>query len=350
MPICGHQCGCALQSTTLTISGSGTPEDPWLLDIAELNDVAELQAAVSAINATLATLAATYVNTTGDTMTGVLSINPTGTVSLRLRNSNDTPLIEFRSADNATRFAYIHGINNVSPPMLRLCADPGSVLTLRAGNNDRMRIDTSGDIQFGKTGSDINIGGVEITTTGRVWSTCAAGTDQNIVLNLTGSSAAIGKQFANFRRIGAGVGSIALATTTTVAYNTASDEDLKENVAEVDDELALYWLRITQPLLFNFKATPVDPAGPTTVGYVAQRLAAAWPEAIEYGVVTPGSGDISQRTWDRNGNETTPEGVWQPWQIDYGKLTPFLHSALQALDRQVQDLTARVEALETRPH
>src|SRR6188472_2111807 len=101
-------CGCAVISDTLTITGSGTPTDPWRLEQAEFTDITQLQVDVANINATLATLSGAYVNTSGDTMTGILNIVVSTGRCLSMKALDSLP--NFAFLDSAgTRCGYVQG-------------------------------------------------------------------------------------------------------------------------------------------------------------------------------------------------------------------------------------------------
>jgi hypothetical protein len=125
---------------------------------------------------------------------------------------------------------------------------------------------------------------------------------------------------------------------------------MKTVLGDLDPELAEYVLGLVTPMMFAWN----DDEGNTPIaGYIAQQVAAAWPEAIEAGFVSPGYGDITDRTFDSEGNETTEPGVWGPWQMDKSVLIPLLHASLvrtttrlSYLRAEFDELVQRVEALE----
>jgi len=174
-------------------------------------------------------------------------------------------------------------------------------------------------------------------------------TDPNFISNRTGSGNVDGAIHMSIRSAGTEIGRITRATSTTAGFLTTSDEDLKENIVNIDDDLAMQWMRTIEPYFFNYKGVPEI----RHVGYCAQRVAAQWPNGISNGVVSPGHGNVHDRTWDDHGNETTPPGVWQAWMMDHSKLTPILHAALRTLDATIEqrgdtldDYGARITALE----
>jgi uncharacterized coiled-coil protein SlyX len=174
-------------------------------------------------------------------------------------------------------------------------------------------------------------------------------TDPDYISNRTGTGNVDGATHMSIRSAGTEIGRITRATSTTAGFLTTSDEDLKENLEPITDDLSLLWMRTLTPYFFNYKGVP----DVRHVGYSAQRVAAEWPNGVANGIVAPGHGDIDQRTWDDDGNETTPPEAWQAWMMDHSKLTPILHAAIQTMDNiQVQrteildDHEARLDALE----
>ena len=339
MGICNDEiCNCALRSETLTISGSGTPGDPWVLEQAEFSDITELENDIANINAELATLGATYVNVIGDTMTGPLIISATGP-QISLRNSADNPFLEWRTDDGATRIGYAQGV--VSTSLLRFIADTGFALGLGTNGAEKARILTNGDFLFEKTASGIGTAGTELKTGARIWSTVDTNNLFNQTLNRIGAADANGQKYTSYQASSGEIGSVTRATASTVAYNTSSDEEKKQNIRPVPDAQALNLMRQIEPFLFEWRVDPNDP----TIGYVAQRVAAMWPESIKHGLVTPPDPGIPT------------DDPRYGWQMDYSKIVPLLHSAIQAMDRRfeafrtqtidtITALTARVAALE----
>jgi hypothetical protein len=109
-------------------------------------------------------------------------------------------------------------------------------------------------------------------------------------------------------------GSITRTGTNSVAYNTTSDERLKEGIVASERGLAA---------LMAIKVCDYRMGDTSQQGLLAQDLAAIYPEAVHRGGDDP---------------------HLNPWMIDYGRLTPLLI-------RAVQELTAKVDALEARmPH
>jgi hypothetical protein len=164
--------------------------------------------------------------------------------------------------------------------------------------------------------------------------------------NRTGAANFDGAVHVEILSNGTQIGRITRATSTTAGFVTSSDADLKENFTAIDDSLAMQWMTTITPWFFNYKDKP----DVRHVGYNAQEVAAQWPNGVSNGIIVPGHGDVNARTWDENGQETTPREVWESWMMDHSKITPILHACLLTMDRKVNNRfamnTARIAALE----
>lgn len=340
MAICGDPTGTAIiGGDGVFISGSGTPGDPWVINLVEPVDIADLQGDLASIQASLATLPTTYVNAAGDTMTGLLQVQ-SSSAGLRLRRTaSERPYNEYYSSDALTRYAAIIGADTG----LEVISDEENI-KFYVNTVEDMRLDAT-RLLIGKPTTDIDTVGVEINhDVGAMWATLSTVGSWNVRLNRFGSANADGQIYLSVEQAGTQIGRIHRVSSTTSSFTGTSDRDLKENIAPVDDELALLWMRLVEPVFFNFKADPDI----QQVGYIAQDTAEIWPNSIGNGVVDPGHGNVDDRTWDDDGNETTPHDVWSPWMMDYGRNAPLVHSALQAVDRVVQAQEARIADLEAR--
>ncbi len=335
--ICNDRaCGCAISTTTLSISGSGTPDDPWVIEQEEFTDITTLQAAVANIQAVLESLPGAYVAKAGDEMSGLLHILTSGGGLRLTRTGSDAPFLEFMR-ESTSRIGYIQA--NDPNSALQIVGESGiGIRFYTDGSSMRaMIIPSSGILALPKTATNIATTGVELQPAGSIWSTRDI-VGFNFASNKTSVADVNGAEHFRVQSAGTTIGTITRATASTTGYNTSSDEDLKQNIVEIDDQLALYWMRTVQPMLFEYIISP----GVVQGGYIAQRVAAAWPESVALGIVTPGFGNIADRTWDPEGNETTPEGVWRSWQIDLSKFVPFIHAGLQAVDVRVSVLEGLV--------
>jgi hypothetical protein len=113
-----------------------------------------------------------------------------------------------------------------------------------------------------------------------------------------------------FSRGGADVGSVSITTTAT-AYNTSSDERLKDNIQDAASASAL--IDSLQVRQFDWKLN----SSHQRYGFVAQELVAVAPEAVHQ-----------------------PADPEEMMAVDYSKLVPMLV-------KEIQDLRARVASLES---
>jgi hypothetical protein len=344
---CGQAtCLCGIESESLSIIRIG---NTFIIEQVEIEDITALEATVANLAAVINDLASVYVAKPGDEMSGTLVLNGTS-ASARFMRDSDNPYIEWVKQDG-DRIGFI--LASSGGLDLRMNANAGYDLTFVTDDTEeRMRIKrSSGIILIGKTATDIAETGVEFQPNGIVYSTQDATGNPNYRSNKTGAADVNGATHMRIDSAGTEIGSITRASSISTGFNTSSDEDLKQGFEAISDELALYWLRVVQPMLYEHIAEP----GVTQVGYVAQRVAAAWPESITLGIVRPGHGDITKRTWDADGNETTSDEVWRSWQIDYSKFSPLVHASVRAVDARVLVLeqialeqSQRIDVLEDR--
>lgn len=336
-------CGCALTVASGSITGSGTPADPWVLDVAATTEIAQIEVDLANIDTALDALPGTYVNVTGDSMSGALSVTA-ALEALQIHRTVDGPHIGWYRLDN-TRMFYLQAIDSGS--LVNFGGEAGMALCFRPGGAEKMRMLGDGStILMYKTASDQAVAGQEFAATGSGTFTRTADAAPGVAINKAGSGVSSGTGYIEFRLSGTVIGSVTRnASTSAVLYNTSSDEELKDHITAIDPEVAEWVAALVTPKMFTWKS---DPDATPTAGYIAQEVAAAWPGAVECGLVTAGCGDPANRTWDKDGNETTPEGAWSPWQMDHSRLVPILHSALQALSAKYDALNAKYDALEAR--
>jgi hypothetical protein len=137
------------------------------------------------------------------------------------------------------------------------------------------------------------------------------------VINIGNNTGSSGFNFIELRRNGSQLGAVQQSGTTGVAYQTSSDYRLKENVAYNFD--ATTRLKQLKPCRFNFIAE----ADRTVDGFLAHEVSSVVPEAI-------------------NGEKDAvdADGKIDPQQIDHSKLVPLLV-------KTIQELEARITALES---
>lgn len=190
-----------------------------------------------------------------------------------------------------------------------LFSPEAGVVGFATGGAERMRFNSSGHALIGMTANDARANGIRLFPDGFFTATRTSGITGS--LNRESSDGAI----MLFRRDLSIVGSVSVTTTAT-AYNTSSDYRLKEDVQPVFG--ASERVLSLRPCNFAWKAdgTRVD-------GFLAHEAQEVVPNAV---------------TGEKDGPEYQT--------IDHSKLVPLLTASLQEALTKINDLTARLEALE----
>jgi len=162
------------------------------------------------------------------------------------------------------------------------------------GGSERMRIDSSGNLVVGTT-----------TASGKLTLDNASNTALTLLVSIdSGGTGA--HTHAEWRNTNGTVGSI-VTTGSATAYNTSSDERLKENIVDAPAGN----IDVIRVRSFDWKADGTH----QTYGVIAQELVDVAPEAVTQG-------------------ETDDD----MWAVDYSKLVPMMI-------KEIQDLKAEVAAL-----
>jgi len=180
----------------------------------------------------------------------------------------------------------------------------------RDNTNETMRIDSSGNLLVGTTDNTPYNNGTSTSADkgiclGNGFISTANYNASAADFNRTGTDGNI----VNFYKNGATKGNISI-TSSAVAYNTTSDERLKENIVDAPAG-NIDAIRVRS---FDWKADGTH----QTYGMVAQELVDVAPEAVSQGAT---DNDM--------------------WGVDYSKLVPMMI-------KEIQDLKAKVKELESR--
>jgi hypothetical protein len=207
-----------------------------------------------------------------------------------------------RFSSNTGAFAIKCSDLSASNPTWTLRTFDGEALAFGDGNTENMRIDASGNLLVGKTGVDLANVGVEARSNGTLAVTKGNGTVAHF--NRKTSDGTI----LDFRKDGTTVGSISVTASAT-AYNTSSDERLKENIQDSAD--AGSKIDAIQVRQFDWKSD----GSHQDYGVIAQELLEVAPEAVTEG-------------------ETEDDMM----SVDYSKLVPTLIKEIQTLRNRVAQL------------
>jgi hypothetical protein len=247
------------------------------------------------------------------------AINTAGSASARFGSTlntganNGTVIItNGGTGDAMLRFDY-EG-TNTDRARIGVTASNQALQFFTAGNNERARIDSDGKFLVNTTTSLSASYAMSIVP--------AAGTGAIIYKNSAGSNTGYPYSFVNTAN--GVIGYIACSSTST-SYNTSSDYRLKEDWQPMTG--ATERVKALKPVNFAWK---VD--GSRVDGFLAHEAQAVVPEAV---------------TGEKDAVDA--EGNPEYQGIDQAKLVPLLTAALQEALAKIDDLTARVVALEGQP-
>jgi len=221
---------------------------------------------------------------------GLLDLTTTGSTSLDIQGGDgNSKNIIFRKTTGGAQQAKISAV--------------GDDLRFTTGTTtERMRIDTSGNLLVGTTSYNNDIAGIGLGVSNFFYAT-RSGALVGSFNRLASDGDAI-----DFRKDGTTVGSISVTGSAT-AFNTSSDQRLKENIANSDD--AGSKIDAIQVRQFDWKAD----GSHQDYGMIAQELQSVAPEAV-----------------------STPEDSEEMMGVDYSKLVPMLIKEIQSLRNRVAQL------------
>jgi len=277
----------------------------------------------SSINAS--TSGAGGVITTADN-TGILNLQTAGTNAVTVNASQNvgigtsSPAYRLQTfqtggasisalfqTDQTDSYISFRNTTNASNSSTRIGA-AGNDISFLTASSERMRIDSSGNLLVGTTST---LGKATIT---------GANTSDLLALNTTATS---GTATAIVYKDGSldvcGYVSMS-ATANTVTYVNSSDARLKTNPK---DFLGIDIIEKMKPKKYERTCN----LGVEEIGFYAQELNEVFPEAVAIG-----DEDVTIK----------------PWGIDYGRITPVLVKAIQEQQAIINELKARVTALEAK--
>jgi len=256
--------------------------------------------------ADVAPLLAAKVNKAGDTMTGQLNVQYAGGAIYAIGTS---PILGFCPNNApASRVGYIQSVN-------------GGAFTIH-GESVNINMVPASVLWIGPRVANVAVNPrVQISYVG-----LASQTGLNLVAeNAAGTSFPLNFTYPPSTQVGS-----VSHTASATAFNTTSDERLKEFTGPLSGDDAIALIRADPVQRFTWT---ID--GTAAVGWSAQKSYALSPD-----LATPG---------DELGRDAQPgdEG-FQPWGMDQAKRAPYLWAALAAALDKIDALEARLAALEAR--
>jgi hypothetical protein len=249
---------------------------------------------------------------------GIATTSPAEKLDVRSVNSSfGTPSVENSNVfiqsgyDVATR--YLTRLRTDFNGVFSIATGSGSALVAPSANSptERMRIDSSGNLLVGGTGT--------LGKTTIYWDSSA----QQGITTRTTSGTFNGSPIQFLNSSGSQSGAITQATNS-VSYTSGSDYRLKENIAPMTG--ALEKVSALKPCTYTWKSDGSDGQG-----FIAHELAEVCPDAV--------SGEK---------DAVNEDGSIKPQGVDTSFLVATLTAAIQEQQAIITDLKARIETLEAK--
>ena len=236
-----------------------------------------------------------------------MRLTSTGNVGLGITNPSqilnlkaNTPFIQFNQ-DGTDSFAGINFGDDDDANDGQILYDHDSrYMRFQVANNERLRIDASGNVLINTT-SNQGVGGYTFEKAG-----------SGIVTHNNNNGASGGYEFSIFRRSSVQIGSIAQNGTTGIQLNTSSDARLKDVTGSAR---GLDVINNLNPVAYNWKAD-----NRADEGLIAQEVEKVMPNAVSQ----------------------TKDGYYM---MDYSKLVTPLIKAVQEQQEQIESLKSEIANL-----
>ena len=225
---------------------------------------------------------------------------------------------------SSTNAGYIQFTDNAaSTEQGKIGVNGSSNLTFSTGGTERMRIDSGGSVLVGATATGAYFdGSLNVFKSGNIpmcvkidtvsawdiscWSTPTSG--NNAFMNFGTEGTFTSRGSITYNRAGG-----------LTAYNTTSDQRLKENI--VDAKSALDKIDSVKIRSFDWKET----GNHVDFGVIAQELQQVAPECVT------------------EGQDNEDGTIKNPWAVDTSALVPAMIKAIQELKAEVDSLKAQLE-------
>jgi len=243
-----------------------------------------------------------------------IHLDGSGGSGIRVANGSSNGILDYQG----TTFRLRANVGN-----LTIGTNQSEPLILFTSQNERMRIDSSGNLLVG---TDSAFLAAATSETGFSWIDSSKYgvfardvTNAALFINKTDVGTAASTNYLEFRNKGTATGYISY-DGTDVSITQASDARLKNNIKNAESALSIIESSKVRSFDWNKEYKKRK-----RFGFIAQELYEAFPEAVKIG------GD-------------NPED--DPWLINESKLIPVMVRAIQEQQEMIQELRARVAQLE----
>jgi hypothetical protein len=215
---------------------------------------------------------------------------------LAIKRSTSSPFMSFHG-DTGTRVGYIQMSSSGASAIV---VQANQALQFATNDTERARITAAGEFLVGTTSLPSgSVGGLQLSSGNYVYFSRSSGESINVNRFTTEGSV------MSIRYAGTQVGTISVTASAT-AYNTSSDQRLKENIQDSDSASSL--IDSLQVRQFDWKLN----GSHQRYGFVAQELVTVAPEAVYQ-----------------------PEDTDEMMAVDYSKLVPMLVKEIQSLRQRL---------------
>jgi len=253
--------------------------------------------------------------------------------------SNDGTVIISNGGSGDAMLRFDYEGSNTDRARIGVTASDQNLQFFTAGNNERMRIDSSGNVLVGKLSASDASDGLWVTPTGTIFATTTSTYAAQFRRNGTDGVVVYFYNDATF------VGSINVSGSST-SYNTSSDYRLKTDAQPMVGASAR--VQALKPVNFEWISS-----GDRVDGFLAHEAQAVVPECVTgtKDAMRDEEYEVTAAVLDDDGNVVTEavigtRSVPDYQGIDQSKLVPLLTAALQEALTEISALKVRVAALE----
>lgn len=272
---------------------------------ANLQDLNSASDARTALGLGAAAVAGVYTGGTTPSSSDVMSSSP-ATIELYYTGSGArSSHIDFHARDSTDYDARIIRNSGASGELILINTNGSAVNTVLLNSTQQL-------VQFNYAGN----AGV------RVYNYAPGGGGRIGMMRIDADGVTAGAGYIEFQYNGSLAGSVTVASSSSVAFNTTSDYRLKEQVLPMEG--ALDRIMAAKPVTYKWKSD-----GSAGEGFIAHELAEVVPLAV---------------TGEKDAVDE--DGKPKHQQVDYSKLVPLLTKGIQDLVAEVTTLKQRIAVLE----